>query len=222
MKSLSWNHWKGSSYSITRHSRGFYYVRRTQSELKRLRSEVSDLQRHQSQLKQGALNRKNEIESLKEENASLKHKISVYEIRSSLNYCQNGYKRVNGTCIDIDECYGDHNCRYGGAICENKQGSYDCVCPSGFEKINGNCIDINECITGSHDCDPNAYCTNSSGSFECTCRSGYSGYGTCCDEDPVGLFGSCTLKLIRSAVLLLSFFHAIWLVQILIIEIQNW
>ena len=169
------------------------------------------MKNHQSQLEQEALNSHNEIKSFEEENASLKHKISEYEIRSALNYCQNGYERVNGICMDIDECSRDHNCRYGGAICENKQGSYDCVCPSGFEKIDEKCTDINECITGSHDCDPNAYCTNSAGSFECTCRSGYSGSGTCCDEDPVGLFGSC---FIRSAVLLLSFFHAIWQIHL--------
>ena len=105
---------------------------------------------------------------------------------------------TDGRCIDIDECSGDHNCRYGGAICENKPGSYDCVCPYGFEQINGKCTDINECITGLHNCDPNAYCTNTDGSFDCTCQSGYNGSGTCCD-DSKGIFGMCFMKSIALA-----------------------
>ncbi|KAM4605849.1 latent-transforming growth factor beta-binding protein 4 [Discoglossus pictus] len=44
--------------------------------------------------------------------------------------CPKGFQRVNGTCLDIDECQDPSLCQNGD--CTNTRGSYSCVCRTGY------------------------------------------------------------------------------------------
>ncbi|XP_055957125.1 fibrillin-1-like isoform X3 [Patella vulgata] len=85
--------------------------------------------------------------------------------------CKNGWRGENCT-TDIDECTeGTFNCT-ADTICDNTDGSYQCLCQSGYQKLNGICQDINECNDDSiNDCEQT--CLNTNGSFSCGCTSGY-------------------------------------------------
>lgn len=80
--------------------------------------------------------------------------------------CKEGYKMMDGECVDIDECAQlrcDHSC-------SNSAGSFSCHCDQGFtlSQDGYSCEDINECDRGpcQHEC------VNIRGSFLCTCPQG--------------------------------------------------
>ncbi|XP_073729872.1 fibrillin-2 [Misgurnus anguillicaudatus] len=80
-------------------------------------------------------------------------------------------------CQDIDECVGDHTCKFG---CQNIAGSFRCRCPPGYTQHQqwNQCVDENECSGSSH-CG-SVSCFNTLGSFRCVCPAGFS-------FDPVSL-----------------------------------
>ncbi|CAL1526080.1 unnamed protein product, partial [Lymnaea stagnalis] len=88
--------------------------------------------------------------------------------------CVAGYTRVNGTCVDIDECADvlAHNCDLSQQqVCRNTQGNYTCDCQAGFSKTAGGfCQDFNECTSNSHNCQQ--LCVNNFGGFSCSCYFG--------------------------------------------------
>ena len=63
-------------------------------------------------------------------------------------YCNTGFHKQNGTCLDIDECDQNDNCNINGFECENTEGSFICVCQAGFESVStiGPNGIITECI----------------------------------------------------------------------------
>ena len=98
---------------------------------------------------------------------------------------------VNNTLLlhfyaDVDECLtGNGGCEQ---ICNNTEGSFECLCNEGYVltannfDCNGNCttlkitlwkfcIDVDECQTSNGGCAE--FCNNTDGSFECSCRTGY-------------------------------------------------
>ena len=80
-----------------------------------------------------------------------------------INECAEGFHRVRGECVDINECKTNNSCQYE---CRNLRGSFKCVCPDGyhFDKA-GKCTDTNECWRSS--CKANEVCTNVHGSYRC-------------------------------------------------------
>ncbi|XP_076455831.1 uncharacterized protein LOC143290354 [Babylonia areolata] len=86
--------------------------------------------------------------------------------------CPEGFKKVDGTCIDIDECApgSENNC---GHVCNNVQGSYTCSCYEGYQynATTDTCDDIDECATNSANCEYG--CENFEGSANCLCGSGF-------------------------------------------------
>ena len=47
---------------------------------------------------------------------------------------------VDNNCVDEDECVADTDDCTDNALCENTEGSYECVCMFGFEETeNGTC-----------------------------------------------------------------------------------
>ena len=97
--------------------------------------------------------------------------------------CQAGFQLEGDICTDIDECQkGTYSCQID-QICDNTEGSYNCVscgenmfnlqnlcvCQSGFESNSDNsaCTDIDECQTGLENCDADHYCVNHPGWFTC-------------------------------------------------------
>ncbi|XP_020907177.1 latent-transforming growth factor beta-binding protein 4 [Exaiptasia diaphana] len=96
--------------------------------------------------------------------------------------CLPGFKDVDSTCKDIDECSGTP-CGEGGA-CTNSPGSYTCKCKKGFhfDKKHKLCKDINECSRSKRVCHDDAVCKNSPGSFDCNCKQGFDGDGFYCAD----------------------------------------
>ena len=79
---------------------------------------------------------------------------------------------------DINECEtGSYVCDKH-AMCEDNEGSYQCVCVTGYSGNGDTCSDINECQTSP--CHVNANCTNTNGSYTCQCSSGFIGDGFDC------------------------------------------
>lgn len=111
--------------------------------------------------------------------------------------CQAGRRRVEGVCVDIDECAEGLDFCGESALCENQVGTFACSCPAGFEALPGGtdfgtgkdeslfeCIDVDECALDVDDCSENAACENISGGFSCVCSAGFEGDGkTCLDVD---------------------------------------
>uniref|UniRef100_A0A8C6QEZ0 Latent transforming growth factor beta binding protein 4 n=1 Tax=Nannospalax galili TaxID=1026970 RepID=A0A8C6QEZ0_NANGA len=54
--------------------------------------------------------------------------------------CPAGFERVNGSCVDVDECATGGRCQHGE--CANTRGGYTCVCPDGFllDSARSSCI----------------------------------------------------------------------------------
>ncbi|XP_046328862.2 low-density lipoprotein receptor-related protein 4-like isoform X2 [Haliotis rufescens] len=52
--------------------------------------------------------------------------------------CLQGYRIVNGTCHDVNEC--EEQPRVCDHLCSNTNGSYECACRVGFDKDNGKCV----------------------------------------------------------------------------------
>ena len=101
--------------------------------------------------------------------------------------CERGLNRVNGQCVDINECAaGIDDCSH---ICENTYGGYRChcpvnyklddnlhtctmsehdiQCPTGFYLEQDKCVDVNECDLGEDDCSEDQACLNTKGSYLC-------------------------------------------------------
>lgn len=64
------------------------------------------------------------------------------------------------------------------AVCDDNDGSYQCVCVTGYSGTGGTCSDINECQNSP--CHDNATCINTNGSYICQCASDFSGDGFDC------------------------------------------
>jgi len=94
-------------------------------------------------------------------------------------------------CVDIDECAGGNQICDESAVCENTNGSYDCVCVNDGEIANnesGNtvcihpCTDMN-CLDGSV-CDHNGQ--NGTDMFSCMCNGSGIALGPNDTECPSG------------------------------------
>lgn len=105
--------------------------------------------------------------------------------------CKPGFEKVNGHCVDINECL-TKNCPVEHANdvnrkCLNTFGSYKCICDLGLmeDETTKQCIDINECVENDPPvvCAANAHCENSFSSHNCVCDSGYRGNGRLKCED---------------------------------------
>ncbi|XP_064106582.1 latent-transforming growth factor beta-binding protein 4-like isoform X2 [Macrobrachium nipponense] len=107
--------------------------------------------------------------------------------------CDAGYEKVNGDCVDVNECDSGNNACLSNEYCANvpgsytctnmcdsnpcgpnshcqsTPGSYECVCDAGYEKVNGDCFDMCD----SNPCGPNSHCQSTPGSYECVCDAGY-------------------------------------------------
>ncbi|KAF7260801.1 hypothetical protein EG68_03395 [Paragonimus skrjabini miyazakii] len=122
--------------------------------------------------------------------------IFQYETKSCV--CEKGWKNVNGTCEDINECEEAAEPCPPEKSCVNHPGGYRCIkmneCPSGFERQGqfGPCTDIDECKQNLATCEENMYCLNTVGSYQCLCKRGYKNLDekTCVDVDECLLFGS--------------------------------
>ena len=80
-------------------------------------------------------------------------------------------------CDDINECNG--NPCYYNQVCQNTQGSYNCLCKSGYYSVNNTtCADINECL--QNPCTSNQTCTNTDGSYLCPCKVYYTPFNNTC------------------------------------------
>ncbi|XP_030853395.1 hemicentin-1 isoform X1 [Strongylocentrotus purpuratus] len=80
--------------------------------------------------------------------------------------CMNGWRRVAGRCVDVNECQLAHPCRYR---CVNTEGSFMCECPPGYrlsaDRVS--CDDINECVEHNIQCGGNDLCFNRQGNYSC-------------------------------------------------------
>lgn len=94
--------------------------------------------------------------------------------------CTEGQARVEGVCVDINECdEASHNCAEN-AVCTNTDGGFTCVCESGYEGDGVSCIDVDECTSGTAECPTGAQCTNTEGTFGCACPIGHELNGDAC------------------------------------------
>ncbi|KAI8517000.1 hypothetical protein Bbelb_055810 [Branchiostoma belcheri] len=87
--------------------------------------------------------------------------------------CAPGFEPKGTTCVDSDECKGNHRCEHK---CKNTEGSYRCECLPGY-KLDRNkktCTDIDECDDWTWNRGPCEYdCENTQGSYKCSCKEGY-------------------------------------------------
>ncbi|XP_064088329.1 adhesion G protein-coupled receptor E2-like [Macrobrachium nipponense] len=95
--------------------------------------------------------------------------------------CNAGFEKVNGTCVDINECTNTTNPCGPNSVCSNSPpGSFSCKCNAGFVFCNGTCVDTNEC--DSNPCPANTLCQNTDGSYQCICPTGFTNQtGSCVD-----------------------------------------
>eukprot|EP01124_Arcella_intermedia_P023952 TRINITY_DN3932_c0_g1_i5.p1 TRINITY_DN3932_c0_g1~~TRINITY_DN3932_c0_g1_i5.p1 ORF type:complete len:1888 (-),score=282.48 TRINITY_DN3932_c0_g1_i5:39-5237(-) len=83
-------------------------------------------------------------------------------------FCENGFRLIDGVCIDVNECLQGF---CSSSLCNNTEGSYYCYCEPGYELADDlTCQDINECTTNTHDC--SELCENTIGGYLCRCKSG--------------------------------------------------
>ncbi|KAI8738014.1 mucin protein, partial [Biomphalaria glabrata] len=85
--------------------------------------------------------------------------------------CHQGFKEVNGTCANIDECK-DATLNLCQQICVDTPGSYVCRCKDGFTLDNTTCHDVDECELDTSECQHR--CINNVGGYSCGCFDGYT------------------------------------------------
>jgi len=107
--------------------------------------------------------------------------------------CREGFHRVNGICVDKNECARrrDNDCKQ---LCNNFVGGYNCSCFEGFELENGTCKDINECKEGTYTCEYGQACKNTPGSYVCECGQGFEALlnnGSCRDINECERYSPC-------------------------------
>ncbi|KAK7165620.1 hypothetical protein R3I93_005630 [Phoxinus phoxinus] len=133
--------------------------------------------------------------------------LGFFLLSSESSGCDVGFKRINRTCVDDDECVTPSLCGEN-AQCFNTNGSYYCICDEGFRSYppnftatTGQCEDINECTEKTHTCSSDMECVNTAGSYNCSCPEGYyhdAGLNSsCADVDECvssvcGVHSSCT------------------------------
>ncbi|XP_064105738.1 adhesion G protein-coupled receptor E2-like isoform X2 [Macrobrachium nipponense] len=95
--------------------------------------------------------------------------------------CNSGFEKVNGACVDINECTNTTNPCGPNSVCSNSPpGSFSCSCNAGFVLCDGTCVDKNEC--DSNPCPANTICQNTDGSYQCICPTGFTNQtGSCVD-----------------------------------------
>ncbi|KAK8718935.1 hypothetical protein OTU49_014355, partial [Cherax quadricarinatus] len=73
---------------------------------------------------------------------------------------------------DINECEHEGVCQHG--VCNNFQGSFQCICDPGYVLTadRSSCIDLDECVRSPNICN-NGTCLNSMGSYQCQCYRGF-------------------------------------------------
>ncbi|CAF1421927.1 unnamed protein product [Didymodactylos carnosus] len=104
--------------------------------------------------------------------------------------CNKGYKVVNNTCVDINEC--DETVKpscFNNETCWNTVGSYYCTCLEGYYVLHNKCEDVNECLS-EFSCPWNTTCFNIPGSWRCGCGTGFKQInGLCYDIDECQQYG---------------------------------
>lgn len=119
--------------------------------------------------------------------------LGFFLLCSESRECEDGFKKINKTCVDEDECVSPSLCG-DNAQCFNTHGSYYCTCNKGFQSqtpnftaTTGQCEDINECFEKTFVCSGDMVCVNTIGSYNCSCHQGYYDSGRadspCADVD---------------------------------------
>lgn len=105
--------------------------------------------------------------------------------------CADGFERVNGACVNIDECSRGLDLCDPAADCADQAPGYRCACKPGFEGDGRSCSDVDECARDKNACSGATSCHNLPGSFECVCPTGFSGDGKtqACACDLSGYWG---------------------------------
>jgi len=105
--------------------------------------------------------------------------------------CNTGYEKVNGSCVDIDECNSTLTC-HQNATCANTVGSYDCTCNTGHEG-NGNTSSTGcTAMTACGNYVPVLYCTHAQYcDTDATCKSKKAGGNTCNNRNDECLHNKC-------------------------------
>ncbi|CAK1543493.1 unnamed protein product [Leptosia nina] len=112
--------------------------------------------------------------------------IPLKKISTPTTSCTNGFRCVNGECIEWEQvCDKVTNCQDGSdengnctnpctelcpKFCRPTPQGPACVCPNGYKKNGNDCDDVDECL--SDVCAQ--VCHNTPGSFVCSCHLGYS------------------------------------------------
>nr|XP_055042508.1 adhesion G protein-coupled receptor F5-like isoform X1 [Misgurnus anguillicaudatus] len=111
---------------------------------------------------------------------------------------------ISNPCIDLNECDKRPEVCGPNAICNNTDGSYNCLCMSGYKVKDPNLpisssnpcrgrsckgkmcssMDMNACEEIPEVCGPNSRCKNTSESYDCSCMRGYN------VKDPTGSISS--------------------------------
>ena len=108
--------------------------------------------------------------------------------------CKPGFERVDGRCVNVDECARGIDLCDPAADCIDESPGYDCACRAGYRGDGRACVDIDECAEGGDDCvkDGTASCQNTRGGYECVCPKGYTGdpRSEACYCDLSGVWGA--------------------------------
>jgi hypothetical protein len=108
--------------------------------------------------------------------------------------CADGFERVDGECVNVNECERELDLCDPNADCEDTSTSYNCTCKEGFEGDGRSCSDVDECANDETLCEDQegTVCRNRPGNFECACPPGFTGDGKdeACACDLTGVWGA--------------------------------